>query len=265
MNRIKDITEWMNAVAPLSLSESWDNTGLLLGDPAAKVAKLQTCLTLTPESVDEAVDKGADLVVSHHPLPFKPLNKITTDNMVGDLVWRLASHSISIYSPHTSWDSAPRGINQQLAELLELKNLTPIIPTESQTESVAVVGTGRVGELPRPQPLAAIAKTLAEEIPCCRPRAVERNGPITRVAICCGSGGSLLEAAMAAGCDLFLTGEATFHSCLEAKYHEIGLLMIGHYASERFAMENLAKQICGHFPSVECWASESECDPVSTL
>lgn len=265
MVELNDVAAWMDQVAPLALSEAWDNTGLLIGDRASRVERIQTCLTLTPESVDEAIAKQADLVIAHHPLPFKPLNKITTDSMVGKLVWQLASNRIAVYSPHTSWDSAPLGINQQLAQALKLDSVRAIVPNESGLEELAGLGSGRLGELPQPTKFSSVADALCKNIANCRPRAVLRPEPVRRVAICCGSGGSLLGAAIKEGCDLFVTGEATFHTCLEAQYHGIGLLMVGHYASERFAMEYLAKQIQDEFSSIECWASDDEHDPVCSL
>ncbi|MEZ6135624.1 MAG: Nif3-like dinuclear metal center hexameric protein [Pirellulaceae bacterium] len=130
MTTVGDISRWMNNIAPLALSESWDNTGLLLGDPAQVVTKLMTCLTLTPESVSEAVAEQASLVIAHHPLPFKPLSRITTDSLAGKLLWKLASAGIAVYSPHTAWDSADEGINALLANYLQLQNVQPLVPCE---------------------------------------------------------------------------------------------------------------------------------------
>ena len=125
MTLISDIASWMESIAPLRLSAEWDNTGLLLGDESREARRVMTCLTLTPESVREAIDRKADLVVSHHPLPFRPLKRITTAETSGRLLWQLASAGISIYSPHTAWDSAAAGINAMLAERLKLRFGSP--------------------------------------------------------------------------------------------------------------------------------------------
>ena len=106
---------------PLRLAESWDNVGLLLGDPQRPVERIMTCLTVTSATVDEAVANKADLVVAHHPLPFTALKKLTTASPEGRSLWSLAEAGISIYSPHTAFDSAPEGINQQLAAGLGLE------------------------------------------------------------------------------------------------------------------------------------------------
>lgn len=137
-----------------------------------------------------------------------------------------------------------------------------------------------MGELTCPKSLVEIIGILSAALPGCRPRGVEpvsstinqaapvtlsSSGGISRVAICCGSGGSLLSHAVAAKCDLFLTGEATFHNCLEAQAAGICLLLIGHFASERFAMEQLAKELSTDYTTLCVWASQSERDPVKKL
>ncbi len=283
----------MQRIAPLELSEAWDNTGLLLGDPVAQVSQLMTCLTLTPDSVSEAIEGGAQMVIAHHPLPFKALAKITTETYAGGLLWRLATSGVSVYSPHTAWDSATHGINARLASLLSLKNCQPLVPAD-QTLWPGL-GSGRIGELPQPLSLDDIARRLSDVLPDCRPRSVEslrrtiqtpgvspksvslksvslksvslksQPGMIHKVAICCGSGGSLLPAAVAAQCDLFVTGEGTFHTCLEAQAAETSLLMIGHFASERFALVQLAQELSEEYPGLTIWASQSEKDPVRNI
>ncbi|MFO0941789.1 MAG: Nif3-like dinuclear metal center hexameric protein [Pirellulales bacterium] len=260
MTVVSDIVSWMNAQAPLALSESWDNTGLLLGDLSAGVSKIQTCLTLTPASVDEAIRKQADLVIAHHPTPFKPLNRITTESYVGKLLWQLASHRIAVYSPHTAWDSAEIGINAMIATRLGLSRVQPLIP--SSIEGLSHLGAGRTGQLDSKPSVEHFCKLVRQVIPNCRLRGVDCSNSISRIAIACGSGASLLGAAVKHGCDLFLTGEATFHQCLEAEGAGISMLLIGHFASEQFAMVELANRILLQFAEVDCWASQMEQDPV---
>ena len=127
------------------------------------------------------------------------------------------------------------------------------------------LGTGRIAELPTDLTLTDIAKLLRESVPHCRTRAVDAGNQIRRVGIVCGSGASLLEAAIKCKCDLFLTGEATFHQCLEAQAAGVSMLLIGHFASEKFAMDHLAA-LCGtKFADLEVWGSLNEQDPVRTI
>ena len=246
--------------APLALSESWDNTGLLLGDPARSVSRIQTCLTLTVETVAEAIEKKACMVIAHHPLPFKPLSKITTETPTGQLLWQLAQAGISVYSPHTAWDSAEFGINRLLSDRLELVEVEPLIP--SNLPGLEHLGAGRVGRLIKPQNLEAIVSRLAALIPNCRPRGVRADRVISRVAFACGSGGSLLSAAIRRQSDLLITGEATYHNCLEAQTAGVALLMIGHFASEQFSLQELASRLAADITNLTTWLSTEETDPV---
>ncbi len=291
---VSEVCQWLQRLAPLDLSESWDNTGLLLGDPGATVQRLMTCLTLTPQSVAEAIESKADMVVAHHPLPFKAISKLTTETQTGRRLWDLARAGVSVYSPHTAWDSALRGINARLAQLLQLRNCQPIIPqarlappgsshasvssdvvvkvavssqsASSQSADYSELGAGRMGTLAEPLSLRAISDILCELVSDCRPRGVEGGQAIEHVAIACGSGGSLLNAALRTGrCDLFLTGEATFHTCLEVQAAGISLLMIGHFASERFAMVQMASELQQAYRGLHVWASQRERDPVESF
>lgn len=257
---VAQLVQIIEQIAPPSLSEAWDNTGLLLGDLAAPVRRVMTCLTLTPESIQEAILGAANLVLSHHPLPFKPLSRITTATSAGTGLWNLARHGIGIYSPHTAWDSAPDGINAQLARKLSLTDVEPLIPKLDHE-----LGSGRCGNLAQPLDIPAIAAKLARSVPHCRVRYVAPGRAIARVAIGCGSGGSFVAAAQERRCDLLITGEATFHQCLEAQAAGLGLLMIGHFASEKFAMEQLASRLANALPSIDVWSSRQESDPVTNL
>ncbi len=114
MTTVAEVGAFMEAFAPKSLAADWDNVGLLIGDSARPAARIMTSLSLTSDVVEEAVAERVDLVIVHHPLPFRPLKTITTDSFDGGRIWRLASAGISVYSPHTGFDSAARGINQRL-------------------------------------------------------------------------------------------------------------------------------------------------------
>jgi dinuclear metal center YbgI/SA1388 family protein len=271
MTNVVDVMEWMENIAPSRLSADWDNTGLLLGDRAAKVERLMTCLTLTSASVEEAVESRANLVLSHHPLPFRPVKSITTADVTGKLIWQLASAKVSVYCPHTAWDSAHQGINAQIAEHLELLNVRPIVAEkllagmESPVSDQDQLGVGRFGDLPQPISIEEVAKRIAAKLPHCRPRVVDCGRKIKRIGIVCGSGASMLSSLIPHQCDLFLTGEATFHQCLESQAVGMSMLMIGHYASEKFAMDQLAKLVSTHFPELQVWGSLQERDPVRNL
>ncbi|QDU27697.1 Putative GTP cyclohydrolase 1 type 2 [Anatilimnocola aggregata] len=263
MTTIADISSFFASHTPLSLAEDWDNVGLLAGDPAQPVTKIMTCLTITAASAAEAIHERAELIVTHHPLPFKPLKRLTTEQTPGRLLWSLARAGVAIFSPHTAFDSAAAGINQQLAEGIGLTQIQPLVPAKNDPNGL---GSGRIGTLTKPITLQEAAALLANFLKIDGLQMVgEPNQKISRIGIACGSAGSFLPAAADSGCQLLITGETTFHTCLEAEALGLSLLLPGHYASERFACEQLAVVLKNQFPGLEVWPSRAETDPVRWL
>lgn len=252
---LASIVRFLEQLAPLRLAEEWDNVGLLVGDSNRPVQRVMTCLTITPTSAAEAVREAADLVVSHHPLPFRPLARLTAENTAGRLLLGLAGARVAVYSPHTAWDSAADGINQQLARLLALRGISPLVPAaEGQ-------GTGRGGWLEEPLALDRLAERVQKLLGLGLVQVVGRSGQSVRtVAVACGAAGELLEPARQAGYDCLLTGEARFHTCLEADACGVAMILVGHYASERLGAERLAERLAAQFPGLEVWASREERD-----
>ncbi len=259
MTSIGDVCSFLDEFAPQQLAEEWDNVGLLVGDPDRAVTKLMTCLTVTPDSGQEALQERAELIVTHHPLPFRATKRVTTETVSGRLLWQLIGGQVSVYSPHTAFDSAALGINRRLAEGLQLSDIQPLLPAEEGS----AVGAGRQGRLAPALPLAAVARRLKELLGIDGLHAVgAAERPVERVAVACGSAGGFLEAARAAACDLLVTGETGFHTCLEAAATGVALLLPGHFASERFAVEQLAGVLGERFPELTVWASRREHDPL---
>lgn len=266
MTTVADVCRYLELFAPTALAEDWDNVGLLLGDRQNSVTKIMTCLTMTVDVANEAIAEGADVVVTHHPIPFKSVKRITTDSPTGALLWKLASNGIAVYSPHTAFDSARDGINQQLADGLGLTNVKPLIPLE-QTDNASLegLGTGRRGDCP-PLTLGTLASSVESFLHVDGLHLVgDAEMEITRVGIGCGSAGEFIRPAIRAGCQALLTGEARFHTCLEAKALGIAMILPGHYASERFALETLAAQLADEFKDASVWASHQESDPLKWI
>jgi dinuclear metal center YbgI/SA1388 family protein len=256
----------LDSLAPAHLAEAWDNTGLLVGDPAIHVDRLMTCLTITPESASEAIDGSAQMIVTHHPLPFRALKRLTTATTSGRLLWRLIRSGISIYSPHTAFDSTTGGINELLAQRFDLADVQPLMPTAVDVSGGPPTGAGRRGRLQRTMRLDALAAAIKSSLGVSVVQAVGNlDQTIERVAVACGSGSSFIEAAVGNGCDALVTGEASFHHCLEARAQGLALILVGHFASERFALEVLAQRIHAEFPRMEVWASRDEADPVTMI
>ncbi|HEX6962035.1 MAG TPA: Nif3-like dinuclear metal center hexameric protein [Lacipirellula sp.] len=263
MPTVGEVAQVLEQLAPLALAEDWDNVGLLVGEADWPAERIMTCLTVTGDTVDEAIGQRANVIVSHHPLPFRPVKSITSATTVGRLLLKLVRHSIAVYSPHTAFDSASAGINQHLAIGLGLQEIMPLKPIVGRDPDE---GHGRCGLVGEPLTRRELAHRTKQFLNLESIRIIgSENESVTRVAVACGSGGSFLDAAADAGCDVLVTGEATFHTCLEAEARGVGLVLAGHFASERFALLSLADYLNDQLSGVSVWASRTERDPIRVV
>jgi len=254
-----DIADYLDQIAPPELAESWDNAGLLLGRRQTVVPRLLTCLTLTQLVAEEAVECGARMVVTHHPILFRGTKRITDESAEGRLLLTLAEAGIAVFSPHTRFDSCTNGINQQIAEALGLQDIRPIRPSLIHPET----GTGRIGTFAAPVSQTEFLRRLRQQSHASYLEySLGHQDTVCRVAIGCGAASELLEDAVRLGCDTFVTGEARFHSVLESQSHGIRLVLMGHFASERPGIAALAGVLSKQFPSVDCRVSTREFSPL---
>jgi dinuclear metal center YbgI/SA1388 family protein len=365
MLTVAAVVEYLERFAPPQLAAEWDNVGLLLGDPKSEVRQIMTCLTVTPETAAEAVAAGAQLIVTHHPILFRPVKRLTSGTIEGRTLLPLARAGVAVYCPHTSFDNTSGGINDKLARRLGLVQpvalrpqagpeqskivvfvpekdlaavsdavfaagagnigqysqcsfrlmgtgtffgsdaanptlgqkgrreevaewrLEVICPAARATEVVRALrrahsyeepafdvyplrplstgcGAGRLGRLPAPTVLADLARQVQSAL---QPSAVQVVGDLNRrveiVAIVCGAGSDFLSDAVHAGADVLLTGEVRFHDYLTAQGHGLSLVLPGHFATERFAVEELAENLQVQFPAVKVWAAQTERDPIN--
>ena len=360
---VGEVVDFLEKVAPLRLAAEWDNVGLLLGDRAAEIRRLMTCLTVTPDVVAEAIEAGAGLIVTHHPILFRPIQRVTASTPEGRMVLDLIRGRVAVYSAHTAFDNSQEGINETLARRLNLLEVVPMRRRSGPRECKVVVfvpeadlgavmdamfaagagnigpysqcsfrldgtgtffgsetthpavgqkgrceevsewrleaicgeadvdgviaairrfhsyeepaydvyplrakvsttGEGRSGRLPRATPLRALATMVKAVVNARLVQIVgdpERN--VERAAIVCGAGGEFLADAVDARSDVFLTGEMRFHDQLAARARGMALLLPGHYATERFGLEELASRLQNQWPGIEVWASRQEQDP----
>ncbi len=262
MSTVSDIIVFLENFAPPDLAEDWDNTGLLIGRRSASVKKVLTCLTLPPDVAEEAVSQGVQMVVSHHPVLFRGTKQITDSDVEGRMLLSLIESQIAVYSPHTRFDSAVGGINQQLAESFGLKSIKPIRPCEMDNGC----GGGRYGTVSERISLrefldVARSAVGAGYLEFCG----GDDAQVMTVAVACGAAGEFLDDAIQLGCDTFVTGETRFHSALEARNSSISLILLGHYSSERPAVESLARTLAGQFLDLTVFASRAESDPLSVF
>ncbi len=365
MVRIKDIANALEMFAPLPLQDGFDNAGLQIGLTEAEVAGVLLCLDVTEAVVDEAVASGCNLIVSHHPLIFSPLKRITGSNYIERCVIKALANGIAIYSAHTNIDNAPGGVNYRIAEKLGLLNVRILVPKEDALLKLAVYvptsaadavrdalfaagcgnignydscsynidgfGTfkanegcnpfcGEVGELHREQEvrietvlpaylknkvIAALLKAHPYEEPafdiyqlknswgsvgsgvigelpaecdevellqcvkesfkvgCVRHTPLLGKG-VKRVALCGGAGGSFAGAAMAAGADVYITGEARYHDLFNYTGKMV-MAVIGHYESEQYTMDIFREIIESACPGVRVMKTTVNTNPVNYL
>lgn len=259
---LPDVLAALDQIAPLRLAAEWDAVGLLVSPRRSEIRRVITCLTLTPEVAAEAVRQEADLVVTHHPLPFRPVGRITSETGTGQVLLDLIGGGVGVWSGHTAWDSAAGGINDQLAAMLSLGQVRPIEP---DTKDPAV-GFGRVGAAEKTQSLADLARRLSEQLAVSPVQVV--GGPdrlAGRVGIVCGSGGDLVAQVAAAGCTTLVTGEIKLHQAAEARAAGMGVIAIGHHASEHFSMAVLGERLAAAIPELEMIVAETDRDPIEWL
>ena len=240
--KVRDVTKVIEDFAPLSVQESWDNSGLCIGSYDAPVSSVLVGLDCTPELVDEAIECGADMIVTHHPLIFSGLKKITPDDMVGEAVMKAIKAGISIYAAHTSADKVLAGVSGAMAEKLGLQNVSIL------DEDGEGTGLGVVGDLPEPLSAEDVVSLVKERfglkvMKASRPL----EGKITRVAMCGGSGGSLIKAAMASGAQLYISGDISYHNFFIKEGFMI--MDIGHYESEIEIVDILFSLLRKNFPT----------------
>ena len=264
MTNENQVIEYLHRFAPLDLAEDWDNVGLIVGDASRPINSVMTCLTLTPDVAAEAIEKNCDLIVSHHPVLFRSVQKLTTATTEGKMLLDLIHAKISVYSPHTAFDSAATGINQQLCDLFNLQNVSPLRPIPEPDEE-NILGSGRYGDLETDIPFNDFLQNLkaALKVEHVQYVADDLTRHVQRIGVACGAAGEFLSDALHVGCDVFVTGETRFHTCLEARNADISMILPGHYATERPAVEALANQLAQTFPNLKaCWASVVETDPL---
>ncbi len=254
--KLRVIIAALERLAPLRLQDEWDNSGLQVGFPESEVGRVLVCLDITEEVVDEAVAKGCNMIVSHHPLLFKALRQVSDATYQQRCVVRALSAGISIYSAHTSLDNAPDGVNHKIAEKLGLQQLRWLLPKEGED-----AGSGLVGELPRPEKdadfLARVKRIFG--VQCLRHSALDGR-EIRRVALCGGAGAFLLRDAVRAGADCFLSGEFHYHDYFEN--NGVLLAELGHYQSEQFTQDLLQQYLISSCPGVEVIRTALDTNPV---
>ena len=240
--KVKDIIAVIEEFAPLSIQEGWDNSGLCVGSPEDEVTSALFALDCTEQLVDEAVACGADMIITHHPLIFSGLKKISPQDQVGAAVIKAIKNGIAIYAAHTNADKVIAGVSGAMAAKLGLCDVRIL------DEDGEGTGLGVVGELSQPLTADEAVALVKEKfglkmLKASRPS----DGLISRVAMCGGSGGSLIGAARRSGAQLYISGDISYHNFFTPEGFMI--MDIGHYESEIEIVNILFSLIMKKFPT----------------
>lgn len=258
MTTVNDILTFVEALAPRSMKMDWDNVGLLCGSRSTLVTKVMVALDPFEHVCQEAADWGAELIVTHHPLIFRPLPTVTDETSIGRGIMILCRNGISAVNAHTNLDCAPGGVNDVLAKTLELENIQVINPN-GVDESGNEWGLLRCGDVSK-QTLGEFLSHVKAALGCTGLRYVDGGKPVSKVAVGGGSCADGMLDALAAGCDTFVTADARYNQFWDA--HDLGLNLIdaGHFHTENPVVAVLAAKIAAQFPEIEVKISESHAD-----
>lgn len=261
MTTVREISSAIEDFAPKGLQESYDNAGLQVGDPDLAVTAILLCLDVTEEVILEAKERECNLIVSHHPLIFRGLKSLTGADITQRLVLKALKEDIAVYSAHTNLDSVWDGVSHEIARKLSVKDLEVLEPKDSEKRSGLGV-VGNIKPLPKIEFLRKVKDTF--KVAALRYSAQSPGVVIRRVAVCGGSGASLISDAIRAGADVLVTGDVKYHD-FTSFGHEIIIADIGHYESELCARDILSRVIRDKFPDLPIYFSETESNPIKII
>ena len=258
MTTAADILKYVETLAPPYMKMDWDNAGLLCGSRNAPVTKVLVALDPFEGVCREAVDLGAGLIVTHHPLIFNPLKAVTDETDIGRSIGILCRHGISAIAAHTNLDCAPGGVNDVLAAKLGLSGIQVIHPdgVDEQGRQWGLLRRGSVKE----QPLDIFLAFVKAALGCEGLRYVDGGRPVHTVAVGGGACGSELMQAVEAGCDTFVTSDIKYNDFWDARAQGLSLIDAGHFYTENPVVSMLAEKIAASFPDVQVKISETHRD-----
>ena len=261
MTTIKNVTEIMEQWAPLKFQEGYDNAGLIVGDPKTEVKGVVIALDSTEEVVQEAIDLGANLIISHHPIVFQGLKKINGSNYVERTVIKAIKNNIAIYACHTNLDAVMTGVNAKICDLLNVKNRSILCLKPGEGE----VGAGMIGELSEPVDEMDFLKNVKKIFNTGAVKYTNLlNKQVKKVAVCGGSGSFLLNDAIQAKADVFITSDFKYHQFFDAD-GQIVVADIGHFESEICTQELIYDYLSEKFTTFVACFSKVNTNPINYL
>jgi len=257
--KIGDIIYHLETIAPRHYQEEYDNSGLIAGDISAECSGVLVSLDCTEEIVKEASEKKCNLIVSHHPLIFRPIHQIHPANETGRTLIAAIKSDIAIYAIHTNLDNIISGVNATIADRLGLINREILLPKTEQ----ASIGSGLIGDLRIAVPERQLLADLKESfnIPVIRHSPLTGK-PVSRVALCGGAGSFLISSALQQGAGFFVSADIKYHAFFEGEKKMV-IADIGHFESEQFTIDLLYQVIVEKFPNFAVLKSGIVTNPVN--
>jgi dinuclear metal center YbgI/SA1388 family protein len=248
--QIGQITEALEQWAPLSFQEDYDNCGLLLGNPTTNCTAALCSLDLTEAVLEEAIEKGCNLIISHHPIIFKGIKQFNEQNYVARIVQKAIQKNIAIYAIHTNLDNLLDGVNKTLADKLNLEKRSILAPKPGlKDQNGKEVGAGLIGELPQAMEEAVFLKWIKEKLNLSVIKHTQFIGKqLKTIALCGGSGSFLIHDAKAKKADCYITSDLKYHDYFEADGRLL-LMDIGHGESEQWVSALIIAHLTGKFPT----------------
>lgn len=254
--KIKEVIDALEKFAPLPLQEEYDNSGLQVGLTDAEVSGAFLCLDVTESAISEALAHGCNLIISHHPLLFRPLKSLTDETDTGRCLIEAVRNGIAIYSAHTNLDNARGGVNFEIASRIHLSGLEWLKPSNDDS------GSGIIGYLDKEMCEDEFIAMLKDVFAIGQLRCNGRyDRPLRKVAVCGGSGAFLIPQAISAGADAFVTGEIGYHRFFGYDGKML-LVEMGHYESEQYTVNLIQAFLNRSFPSLRTVVAEHGTNPI---
>lgn len=265
ITRIADIVSAIEQYASPSLQESWDNTGLQVGNANAECTGVLVCLESTPAVVAEAAKLGCNLIISHHPLFFRPIKRLTGTDLVSDTAIAAIVAGVAIYSSHTASDSTRRGVSVLLAEKLGITPAGVLAPVH-QPEDSQELGLGIYGDMEQALSPAQFVEHVKACLGCPAVRTThyDAHAQISRAAVCGGAGGEFIQAAIDKGAQAYVTADIKYHDFVNYR-DRILLVDAGHYETEALIKQKFREIVSEKFPHIPVHATALDDNPVCYL
>jgi len=260
--KIKEVLEYLESIAPLTLQEPYDNAGLLCGSRESELKEVLICLDSTEAVVDEAIKKNCNLIIAHHPILFTGLKSLTGQSYIERTLIKAIKHDIAIYAIHTNLDNVHlKGVNQKIAEKLGLINTKILKPVEYND----AIGAGLIGELEEEWEPIPFLEHVKEKMKVSSLKYTPiLKKTIKSIAVCGGSGSFLVSDAIAQNADLFISSDFKYHQFFDSN-NEIILADIGHYESEFYTIELIKELLNEKFTKFAAHCTEVNTNPINYL